>query len=117
MNEQLAKWRVDITQTAAKMIRDISDARIRSKILDAIAELKHDPALNGKPMVGDLATYRSLRVVGQRYRVIYAVQAQKVTVYVVAAGTRKAGDKADIYELAKKLLRLGLLDPPPEPSS
>lgn len=113
-SEQHVEWRVEITQTAAEMIRRISDARIRGKILDAITELTHDPELQGKPMVGDLATYRSMRVVGQRYRVLYTIQAGTITVYVVAAGIRKAGEKADIYELAKRLLRLGLLEPPHE---
>ena len=32
-----------------------------------------------------------------------------VVVVIVAVGRRKASDKNDIYELAKKLLRLGLL--------
>lgn len=113
-NEQRVEWRVEVTETAATMIRRISDARIRGKIIDAIDELKHDPALKGKPMVGDLARYRSLCVVGQRYRVLYAVAAERVTVFVVAAGIRKDGDKPDIYALAKKLLRLGLLEPPSE---
>lgn len=31
-------------------------------------------------------------------------------VYVLAAGIRKEGDKKDIYQIVKKLLRAGLLD-------
>ena len=34
---------------------------------------------------------------------------REVVVVIVAVGRRKASDKNDIYELAKKLLRLGLL--------
>ncbi len=61
-------------------------------------------------MLDDLAGYRSIRAVGQRYRILYKLEAERVVVAVVALGMRKEGDKADIYALAKKLARLGLLD-------
>ena len=51
----------------------------------------------------------SVRAVGQRYRIVYRVERREVVVLIVAVGRRKASDKNDIYELAKKLLRLGLL--------
>ena len=60
-------------------------------------------------MLGELEGYRSLRAVGQRYRILYAIKEEKVIVYVVAVGIRKEGDKVDVYALAKKLVRLGLL--------
>ena len=47
--------------------------------------------------------------VGQRYCIVYRVERREVIVVIVAVGRRKASDKNDIYELAKKLLRLGLL--------
>jgi len=53
--------------------------------------------------------FRSVRAVGQRYRIVYRVERREVVVVIVAVGRRKARDKNDIYELAKKLLRLGLL--------
>jgi mRNA interferase RelE/StbE len=61
--------------------------------------------------VGELAGYRSLRAVGQRYRIIYKVEEAEITVYVVAAGLRKEGSKSDVYNLAKKLLKLALPEP------
>jgi mRNA interferase RelE/StbE len=63
----------------------------------------------GKPLVGELAGFRSVRAVGQRYRIVYRVEHQEVTVLVVAAGRRRSGDKKDIYELARELLRQGRL--------
>jgi len=62
------------------------------------------------PLTDELTSYRSVRAVGQRYRIIYKVEEQRVMILVVALGIRKEGDKKDIYELAKKLKRLGLLD-------
>lgn len=105
-------WRVEVTETAANMIRRITDARVRAKILDVIGELRHDPLLKGKPLIGELSGLRSIRAIGQRYRILYTVQADTVVVYVVAVGIRKEGDKSDVYALARKLLRLGLLEPP-----
>ena len=107
MAEQ-STWQVEITETAAEMIRGIKDTHVRGKILEAIAGLQQHPE-RGKPMVGELASYRSLRAVGQRHRILYQIQAEKITVYVVAVGISKEGDRGDIYELTKKLLRLGLL--------
>lgn len=60
-------------------------------------------------MIDELAGYRSLRAVGQRYRILYKVTPETVIVSIVALGIRKEGDKADVYALAKKLIRLGLL--------
>lgn len=62
-------------------------------------------------MLGPLQGYRSLRVAGQRYRLIYKVECTIITVYVVAVGIRKEGDRGDIYALAQRLIRLGLLGP------
>ena len=49
---------------------------------------------------------------GQKYRIIYRVERGVVTVLVVALGKRQAKSKDDIYELTRKLLRLGLIDLP-----
>ncbi|MFN5137074.1 MAG: type II toxin-antitoxin system RelE family toxin, partial [Pseudanabaena sp.] len=60
--------------------------------------------------LGELDGYYSVRAVGQRYRIIYAIEQAQVTVMIVALGIRKDGSKQDVYALTKKLLRLGLLD-------
>jgi mRNA interferase RelE/StbE len=91
------------------MLEAISDRRVRAKLIERIDGLAEDPELQGKALTDELRGYRSLRAVGQRYRVIYRVERAKVTVVIVAAGIRKAGSREDIYELARKLLRLGLL--------
>jgi len=98
-----------LTQTAQRMLEEISDRRIRERIAERIDALKENPGQIGKPLVGDLATYRSLRAAGQRYRIIYRIEKQRVIVFVVALGIRKQGDKRDIYALAKKLLKLRLI--------
>jgi len=91
------------------MLAGIRDRRVREKIRDRIDGLRKEPEKQGKPLVGELVGYRSLRAVGQRYRVIYRVEKKKVVVIVVALGIRTQGSKRDIYTLAKKLFRLRLL--------
>jgi mRNA interferase RelE/StbE len=91
------------------MLREISDRRIREKLAEVIDRLESDPETRGKPLNDDLAGYRSICAVGQRYRIIYRADRTFVTVVVVADGIRKAGSREDIYRVAAKLVRLGLL--------
>ncbi|MCA6501404.1 MAG: type II toxin-antitoxin system RelE/ParE family toxin [Pseudanabaena sp. M135S2SP2A07QC] len=103
-------YRIVIQPIAINLLREISDRRIRQKISDRIDKLKESSEMQGKPLLGELDGYYSVRAVGQRYRIIYVIEQAQVTVMIVALGIRKDGSKQDVYALAKKLLRLGLLD-------
>ena len=91
------------------MVLEIADRRVQEKILERMTALANDPELQGKALGDDLTGYRSIRAMGQRYRIIYRVDRLIVTVVVVAAGIRKEGSREDIYRVAAKLIRLGLL--------
>ncbi len=104
-------YKIVIAPIALKLLRAVADKRIRRLIAGRIDQLAVEPEKQGKALTGELMGYRSLRAAGQRYRIIYKVEKTKVTVFIVALGIRKEGSKADIYELARKLLRLGLLPP------
>lgn len=104
-------YKIVITPTALKMMKDISDRRVRNLIIKRIDDLQEDPEKQGKPLLGELSGYRSLRAAGQRYRIIYQVVKDKVLIYVAAVGIRREGSASDIYNLAKKLIRLHLIDP------
>ena len=69
-----------------------------------------NPEKQGKSLLGELRGLRSIRAVGQRYRIIFRVRQEHVEVIVVALGLRREGDREDIYRLAQRLLRMGLLD-------
>ncbi|MBI2870455.1 MAG: type II toxin-antitoxin system RelE/ParE family toxin [Candidatus Omnitrophica bacterium] len=101
--------RIVIEPIALKVLSEITDRRVQGAIRDRIDGLAHDPGLQGKPLVGELRGYRSLRAAGQRYRIIYRVEKSKTLVLVVSLGIRREGDRQDVYALAKKLLRLGLV--------
>lgn len=103
------KYRVLWSAEARKMLGSIADKRIQGKIIERGEELAVEPEKQGKALVDDLSGFRSVRAVGQRYRILYKVESEEVIVFVVAVGVRKEGSKSDIYHLAKKLLRLGLV--------
>jgi mRNA interferase RelE/StbE len=94
------------------MLKGITDRRIREKIVETINRLADEPEKQGKPLISEWAGFRSLRAVGQRYRIIYKVDVDEIVVFIIAVGIRKEGGKDDIYNLARKLLRLGLFKPP-----
>ena len=102
-------WRVLITPAAFEMIKGIDNQRLRRRVSDAIDGLSKDPEKKGKPLIGELVGFRSMRAAGQRYRVIYKIEKEQVIVVVVAVGRRKEGDRRDIYSLARKLFEQKLL--------
>lgn len=108
------KYGLEITPTALEMLKRLKDRRITAQIVERIDRLRNDPEKQDKPLLGELKGYRSVRVAGQRYRVIFKVRDKTVIVIVVAVGIRKEEDKKDIYELARKMIRLNLIEPSSE---
>ena len=104
-----APHRVALTPTASSMLSAIKDRRIQEQIRDRIDGLAHDPHLQGKPLLGELIGYRSVRAAAQRYRIVYRLHQGRLEVLVVAIGLRREGNREDIYRLAQRLLRLRLL--------
>ncbi len=103
-------WRVFLTPTAVRMLEAIgsADAAARGKIVDKVRELQSSPDKQGRALLGPLKGLRRIVAAG-RYRVIYRVIKDTLTVQVLAVGRRKEGDKRDIYEIAQKLIRAKLL--------
>ena len=99
------KW----TPTASRLLDEISDKRIQRVILERTDKLSQAPEEQGKALVGELTGYRRITVEHERYRIIYHVRRETVIVVIVAVGLRKHGDAKDIYALARKLLRQGLI--------
>lgn len=106
------RFTIRITPVAQAALAEIKDKRVRSLLRARIDRLTLEPQKQGKPMSGDLAGQRSIRAVGQRYRILYMVHEQAITVYVVMLGIRKEGDKRDIYTVAAKMAAQGLLSLP-----
>jgi mRNA interferase RelE/StbE len=90
------------------MLSRIDDRRIQQQLFDVSKRLELEPEKQGKPLREGLMGFRSLRAVGQRYRILYVVDTASRVVDVVAAGLRRADSRDDVYALAQKLVRLGL---------
>lgn len=99
------EYRIELTKLAVEMLGKIGDRREQQGIIERLQKLKVNPELQGKALTGDLKGYRSIRAVGQRYRIVYKVNNEKIIVIVVGIGRRKQGDKKDVYALLQKMIK------------
>jgi len=102
--ENVIEYEIQLTLLALEMLEAVKDRREQEKLRDRIDQLKVEPQKQGKALVDNLSGFRSIRAVGQRYRIVYQVEQDRVLVVVVGLGRRKDGDKKDIYTILEKLL-------------
>ena len=102
--ENAIEYEIQLTPLALEMLESVKDRREQEKLRDRIDQLKVEPQKQGKALVDNLSGFRSIRAVGQRYRIVYQVEQDRVLVVVVGLGRRKDGDKKDIYTILEKLL-------------
>ena len=95
-------YQIEITPLGIELLAKIKDRREQTGLKQRINKLKLEPDKQGKALSGKLKGYRSVRALGQRYRIVYKVDRAKVTVIVVAASIRKDGSKKDIYAILNK---------------
>lgn len=105
----MKQWIVRIMPIAEQQLKLISDQRIQKVLRGRLRRLEYEPEKQGKPLAEELEGLRSIRAVGQRYRIIYKIEEERVLVLVVMVGIHKEGDKHAAYAQAIKLARLGLL--------
>ena len=86
------EYSLKLTPIAFEMLNRIRDRRHREGLIQRIAKLKVDPEKQGKPLTDKLKGYRSVRAMGQQYRIIYRVDCDRIVVFVVGVGLRKQGD-------------------------
>lgn len=98
-------YRVVLTEEAERLLTKVRDTRELKLLVARIEKLADNPEQQGKALRGDLVEYRSIRAVGQRYRIIYRVEEKAVLVIVTALSRRKEGDRKDVYQLAQKLIQ------------
>lgn len=102
--EPVEEYQIILSVQARKLFAQIKDRREQQLVLARIEKLKHDPEKQGKSLSEELIGYRSVRAVGQRYRIIYRIEQDQVLVVVVGIGRRKEGDKQDVYAVTQRLL-------------
>jgi mRNA interferase RelE/StbE len=103
MSNEPINHKIQLTPLALEMLTNVKDRREQEKLGDRIEQLKIEPEKQGKALVDTLAGFRSVRAVGQRYRIVYRIEQAQVLVVVVGVGRRKDGDKKDIYTILSKL--------------
>ncbi len=96
------KYRLEITPLAIELLAKIKDRREQQGLKKRIEKLQLEPQKQGKALSGKLGGYRSVRALGQRYRIVYRVDQTKIVVIIVGAGIRKEGSKKDIYSILNR---------------
>jgi len=95
-------WTIFLTPQSEKMLLNIQDKRIRQALKARALRLQENPDQQGKALTRDLDGLRSVRAIGQRYRIVYELVPTDQEVWIVAVGLRKAGDRHDVYEQARR---------------
>jgi mRNA interferase RelE/StbE len=96
------KYKLEITSLAIELLSKIKDKREQQGLKKRIEKLKLEPEKQDKALSGKLRGYRSVRALGQRYRIVYRVDLSKITVVIFGAGIRKEGAKEDIHAVLNK---------------
>jgi len=102
-------YQIIVSPVAQKQLAEVKDRRVRQALIQAIESLEENPEEKGKPLSGKLAGCFSVRAYAQRYRIIYRINVSSKKVIILVLGLRKEGDRADIYRLAERLIKAGLL--------
>jgi mRNA interferase RelE/StbE len=96
------EYEIEITSLALELLSKIKNTKEQEGLSKRIEKLKLEPEKQGKALSGVLKGYRSIRALGQRYRIVYRVDAEKIVVVIIGAGIRREGDKKDIYRILNK---------------
>ncbi len=96
------QYKIEITPLAIELLSKIKDKREQEGLKKRIEKLTLEPEKQGKALSGKLKGYRSVRALGQRYRIVYRVEQSRITVLIVGAGIRKEGAQKDIYAVLNK---------------
>ena len=99
----MENYQIQLIPLAIKLLGKIKDQREQTLLTKKIEQLKQEPEKQGKPLSGKLKGYRSVRAVGQRYRIIYRIDKEQIIVIIIGVGIRKEGSKEDIYNYLEKV--------------
>ncbi|MBZ8182789.1 type II toxin-antitoxin system RelE family toxin [Oscillatoria salina] len=97
-------YEIEIIPLAIKLLAKIKDQREQKLLRKKIEKLKQEPEKQGKPLTGQFKGYRSVRAVGQRYRIIYRIDKNRIIVVIIGVGMRQEGSRQDVYEVVGRLL-------------
>lgn len=107
------------TDTAFQQLKELPP-KVRRGLLDKADELRicDNPRTRFKPLAGALQNY--YRMCYSRYRAVFCVQEEELAsgdklvhlkVMFVAVGKRSERSRDDVYRVAEKVVKYGLMDP------
>jgi mRNA interferase RelE/StbE len=105
----VGEYTIEWTIYGQRIWREITDKRIRQKLLELSASLADAPYQRGEPLAGDLDGFWSLH--WSRWRTVYSVDEDRRVVLIHIVGMRAEGKKKDVYSRLRRLLSLQLLGP------
>lgn len=98
------EYEIEFIPLAIKLLKKVKDQKEQKILQEKILKLKIEPEKQGKPLTGPFKGYRSIRAVGQRYRIVYRVDHSRIIVIIVGVGMRREGDRQDVYSLLEREL-------------
>ncbi len=96
------QYKLEFTPLAIELLSKIKDKREQKDLKKRIEKLTSEPEKQGKALSGKLKGYRSIRALGQRYRIVYRIEQSRITVIIVGAGIGKEEARKDIYAILNK---------------
>lgn len=85
----MAQYRLRIKASAVKELKAVPNRKDRQRIVKRIQSLETNPRPRGSQKLSGKERYRIRQ---GRYRIVYAIEAEELVVYVVKIGHRK-----DVY--------------------
>ncbi len=98
------RYDIEIAPTGYRSLKTLKDKKPRREIAKVIDGLARAPEDQGKALLEPLEWVRSVRAARGRFRILYKVDTRARLVSVLLIAKRAAGQDADIYALAQKLL-------------
>ncbi len=91
-------YKISYDSIVYEELKEIKDRRILSQLKKQLEKLETEPDKRGESLKGNLAGFRSLHCINNRYRIIFSVNLEQFTVNVHHIGLRKGKDRDDIYK-------------------
>jgi len=98
------RYKIEIAPTGYRSLKTLKDKKLRREIAKVIDGLARAPEEQGKALLEPLVGVWSVRAARGRFRILCKVDTRARVVSVLLVGERAAGQDADIYALAQKLL-------------
>lgn len=98
------RYEIEIAPIGYRSLKTLKTKKLGREIAKVIDGLARSPEDQGKALLEPLEGVRSVRAARRRFRILYKVDTRARLVSVLLVGRRAAGEDADIYVLAQKLL-------------